>query len=194
MDFKDMTANFMDDDQYFNLVAPLAVYGAIRLRKVRLNKEEKQWSLKFPITEDLEKLEAVIKSARRKLALLPTNTNKDRVSKTALTTYISKLEKHKEDILKSIEEEELRQKEEAENKVKEAEEKKKKEEEKLAKEESEKKEKEELEKKKLETDNKNTTISDDKKPKTFLYLGIGVGVLVLGLVLYMALKKKQPQI
>lgn len=186
MDFKDMTDNFMDDDQYFNFVIPVGVglIAAKKIKKARLSKEEKSWSIKFPMTEDLKKLENNLILAKRKLNLLPSNTGKDRISKSALETYIQKLEKYKEDLLKAIEEEDLKQKKEQENKIKEEEEKK-------AKEEAEKKEKEEIERQKLETNNKNSSLSNDKKPKTLLYIGIGVGVLVVGVVLFMALKNKK---
>jgi hypothetical protein len=122
MDFKDMTANFLDDDQYFNLVSTnIKLSNLIKDVKFRQNKQEKIWAIQFPITDNLEKLDVVTKAAKRKLAILPSNTGKDRVSKSALASYINKLEKYKEDVLKAIEEEELSEKEEAEKKVKEAE-------------------------------------------------------------------------
>jgi hypothetical protein len=187
MDFKDMTANFLDDDKYYNFVVPAVAVGLLAAKKVkkrRLKAEEKAWAIKYPLKEDPSKLEATISLARRKLISLPTNTPKDKIQKTALESYIAYLEKYKNDLIAAIEEENKKLQAEQEKKEKEEQEKK----------EKEQQEKEQQEKQKLELNDKNNLENDNKKPKTLLYIGIGVGVLVLGGVLYFTLTKKQNKI
>ena len=106
MDFKDMTANFLDDDKYYNFLGvAVAIIAAKKIKKRKLKAEEKAWAIKFPLKEDPDKLEATISLARRKLISLPTNTPKDKRQKTALESYIAYLEKYKNDLIAGIEEE-----------------------------------------------------------------------------------------
>jgi hypothetical protein len=198
MDFKDMTVNFLDDDQYFNFVLPAtggAILVAKKIKKRALKKEEKAWALKFPLKEDPNKLDATINLARRKLITLPTNTAKDKRQKKALESYITYLEKYKNDLLTAIESENKKIQEEEERKVKEETEMKYKEEqekkEKQEQEENEKLEKDEKEKRRLENNNKKLE-KDDKNKKSMLYVGIGVGVIIIAGIFYYAVKNKQP--